>query len=206
MTRPCEGHKEIGDYTLVAKSKGLASLGFPKIPTTSSAEKGEKKTNTFATQPPQDKWVGDDLRPTTEEEENEIDIAYTMELLDEDDVLREELLFAQDVNSEVLPSAILARDLERMVRWSKHDEVLEGEDPREVEATIDKVQGTDLMEKYAEHLKQQEGKHLRFLAAVRQMEDARLADQASSSRKAGSIHDEENTSTEGDTRTLDYYL
>lgn len=206
MTRPCEGHKGIGDYTLVGKSKGLASLDFPKVPATSSAERGEEKTNTFALQTPQDKRVSDDLRPTTEEEENEIDIAYTMELLDEDDVLREELLFAQDVNSEVLPSAILARDLECMVRWSKHDEALEEEDPGEVEATIGKVQGTDLMEKYAEHLKQQEGKLLRFLAAVQQMEDARLADQASSSRKAGTIHDKENMSPEGDTRTLDYYL
>lgn len=156
-----EVNKEENTYTLVGKSKGFTAGDLPKPPVIPKSEFMDNANNTFATEV-----------PTITEEENEMDVAYTMEMVDKETVLREELLISSDLPAEVSPSAILARDLIRLERWRKNDNVLEAEDANEIQQTLHKIQGTVLMDKYAEHLKAQENKHQRFLASIRQAEEA----------------------------------
>ena len=145
--------------------------------------------------------TSEDAIPTISETENELHVAYTMDTVDEDEVLREELMFTPDPTPEVSPSAILARDLVRMGCWSKHDDALDKEDEAEVQATLGKVQGTDLIEKYKENLKAQESKHTKFLEAMRRAEEAQI--QSDMVKTEHLPRQEPQGSNE---RTLDYYL
>lgn len=113
------------------------------------------------------------------DEENEMEVAYTMDEGDEEEILREELLFTGDEAVDISPSAILSRELLRLGGWSKHDETLEEEEEKELQATLHKVQGTELMQKYVEYLEAEEAKHIRFLSAMRQAEEAVVTEESS---------------------------
>ncbi|KGN92418.1 hypothetical protein HQ43_05195 [Porphyromonas canoris] len=193
-------------HTLVGKSKGLSSEDFPKLPAIPKTEVSATQANTFA---PPKAQEGGEVSDTTEEapsdepsiskEENEMQVAFTTDEVDEDEVAKEEMLLTRDPMPEVSPSAILARDLVRMGRWSKNDEELDEEDETEVQDTLSKVQGTDLMEKYLENLKAEEGKHSKLLAFVRKAEEKQ--------RQAEELGDERTqTINTNDTHPLDYYL
>lgn len=193
-------------HTLVGKSKGLSSEDFPKLPTVPKTEVSDTQDNTFALPKAE---VGGEASDTTEEEssdepsiseeENEMQVAYTTDEVDEDEIIKEELPLSRDPMPEVSPSAILARDLVRMGRWSKNDDELDEEDEAEVQDTLRKVQGTDLMEKYKEHLLAESAKHNKLLAFVRKTEEEK--------RQAEELGDEEALSAStSDTHPLDYYL
>ena len=193
-------------HTLVGKSKGLSSEDFPKLPDIPKTEVSETQANTFA---PSKEEEGGEASDTTEEEptdepsiseeENEMQVAYTTDEVDEDEVAKEEILLTRDPMPEVSPSAILARDLVRMGRWSKNDDELDEEDEAEVQNTLSKVQGTDLMEKYKEHLLAESAKHNKLLAFVRKAEEEQ--------RQAEELDDEETQSAStSDAHPLDYYL
>lgn len=187
--------KPVDAHTLVGKSKGLSSLDFPRAPSISSAETREEKSNTFV---PQEAENPDD-EPTISEEDNEMDVAYTTDEVDEDEVVREELLLDVSPQPEVSPSAILARDLVRMARWAKSDEELNEEDEAEVQATFSKIQGSDLMEKYKENLLAEEAKHSRLLSLVRKAEEEQRQEDVTIDGTLSSMDASE-------ARPLDYYL
>lgn len=182
-------------HILVGKSKGLSSSDFPKVPETPSTAETPENANTFA---PQESEESDEEGEISEEE-NEMQIAFTADEVNEDEVVQEELPLSRDPMPEVSPSAILARDLVRMGRWAKNDDELDEEDEVEVQVTLGKVQGSDLMEKYLEHLKAEEGKHSKLLAFVRKAEEKQ--------RQAEELGDEgTQTINTNDTHPLDYYL
>ncbi len=195
-------------HTLVGKSKGLSSEDFPTLPAVPKTEVGDTQANTFA--PPkaeaeEDAEASDttEEEPTDEssisEEENEMQVAFTTDEVDEDEVAKEEMLLTRDPMPEVSPSAILARDLVRMGRWSKNDDELDEEDETEVQDTLSKVQGTDLMEKYKEHLLAESAKHNKLLAFVRKAEEEQ--------RQTEELGDEETQpASTSDVHPLDYYL
>lgn len=187
--------KPVDAHTLVGKSKGLSSLDFPRAPSISSAETREEKSNTFV---PQEAENPDD-EPPISDEDNEMDVAYTTDEVDEDEVVREELLLDVSPQPEVSPSAILARDLVRMARWAKSDEELNEEDEAEVQASFSKVQGTDLMEKYKENLLAEEAKHSRLLSLVRKAEEEQRQGDVTIDGTLSSMDASE-------ARPLDYYL
>ncbi|MDY5859065.1 MAG: hypothetical protein SPK09_07585 [Porphyromonas sp.] len=187
--------KPLDAHTLVGKSKGLSSSDFPRAPSISLAETREEKSNTFV---PQEAENPDD-EPTISDEDNEMDVAYTTDEVDEDEVVREELLLDVSPQPEVSPSAILARDLVRMARWAKSDEELNEEDKAEVQDTLSKVQGTDLMEKYKEHLFAEEAKHSRLLSLVRKAEEEQRQENVTIDETLSSMDASE-------ARPLDYYL
>lgn len=193
-------------HTLVGKSKGLSSEDFPTLPAVPKTEVGDTQANTFA---PPKAQEGGEVSDTTEEEpsdepsiseeENEMQVAYTTDEVDEDEVAKEEMLLTRDPMPEVSPSAILARDLVRMGRWSKNDDELDEEDEAEVQDTLSKVQGTALMEKYKEHLLAESAKHNKLLAFVRKAEEEQ--------NQAEALDDEETQSVStSDAHPLDYYL
>lgn len=191
-------------HTLVGKSKGLSSEDFPKLPAVPKTEVSDTQANTFALPKAEEGGEASDTteeeptdEPSISEEENEMQVAYTTDEVDEDEIIKEELPLSRDPMPEVSPSAILARDLVRMGRWSKNDDELDEED--EVQDTLSKVQGTDLMEKYKEHLLAESAKHYKLLAFVRKAEEEQ--------RQAEELGDEEALSAStSDTHPLDYYL
>ena len=187
--------KPVDTHTLVGKSKGLSSLDFPRAPSISLAETREEKSNTFV---PQEAENPDD-EPPISDEDNEMDVAYTTDEVDEDEVVREELLLDVSPQPEVSPSAILARDLVRMARWAKSDEELNEEDEAEVQDTLSKVQGSDLMAKYKENLLAEEAKHSRLLSLVRKAEEEQRQEDVTIDGTLSSMDASE-------ARPLDYYL
>lgn len=187
--------KPLDAHTLVGKSKGLSSLDFPRAPSISLAETREEKSNTFV---PQEAENPDD-EPPISDEDNEMDVAYTTDEVDEDEVVREELLLDVSPQPEVSPSAILTRDLVRMARWAKSDEELNEENEAEVQATFSKIQGSDLMAKYKENLLAEEAKHSRLLSLVRKAEEEQRQEDVTIDGTLSSMDASE-------ARPLDYYL
>lgn len=187
--------KPLDVHTLVGKSKGLSSPDFPRVPSISSAETREEKSNTFVPQEPENL----DDEPAMSDEDNEMDVAYTTDEVDEDEVVREELLLDVSPQPEVSPSAILARDLVRMTRWAKSEDELDEENEAEVQATFSKIQGSDLMAKYKENLLAEEAKHSRLLSLVRKAEEEQRQEEVTIDGTLSSMDASE-------ARPLDYYL
>ena len=198
-----EAEQKLEDtHTLVGKSKGLSSEDFPKLPAIPKTEVSDTQANTFAPPKAEERGEASDTteeEPSISEEENEMQVAFTTDEVDEDEVAKEELLLSRDPMPEVSPSAILARDLVRMERWAKNDDELDEEDTAEVEAALSKVQGTDLMEKYKKNLLAEEAKHSKLLALVRKAEEKQS--QVDEASQGGTSP----TSTR-DAHPLDYYL
>ena len=91
-------------HELVARSKGLTTHVIPPFPVSSVAEESNMNTPTFAEQ-------------TAEEEGEELDVDYTMEMIDEEEVLREELVWEADSGAELTSTSVLSRDLLRLIQW-----------------------------------------------------------------------------------------
>ena len=91
-------------HELVARSKGLTSHVIPSFPVSSATEESKLNASTFAEQ-------------TAEEEGEELDVDYTMEMIDEEEVLREELVWEADSGAELTSTSVLSRDLLRLIQW-----------------------------------------------------------------------------------------
>ena len=91
-------------HELVARSKGLTAHVIPPFPVSSVAEESNMNAPTFAEQ-------------TAEEEGEELDVDYTMEMIDEEEVLREELVWEADSGAELTSTSVLSRDLLRLIQW-----------------------------------------------------------------------------------------
>lgn len=165
-------------HILVGKSKPFVSPIIPEVPATSSSEKAVDNPNTFAGQnTPKEQ----DARTETEgfeadksdlaEGENELQVAYTMDEPEEEEILREELQIADEAMPEATPTAILTRDLARIGSWSKNDESLIEEDETEVSETLHKFRGTELMAQLKEHTLRQKEVHRNILFAIRKAEE-----------------------------------
>ena len=195
-------------YDEISKDITINSQKIPDVPDTSSKEKPADNPNTFVGK---NSSVSEEIKEAeSTEEDNEMQVDYTMDEPDEDTIIREELQIADAVMPEVSPSAILTRDLSRINGWHRNDDALDEESETEVQDTLQSIQGTQLMDYIKEATLKQEKDHQKLLAAIRKAEEAELEENNinSSSDFATSSNVESSNSdvSEDDERPLSYYL
>ena len=208
-------------HILVGRSKPFISPSVPEVPAVSSSENSAKISDTFAGQNvPTGQDTTEKAGSTAEEDDNEMNVDYTMDEPDEDTIAREELqleiggrgesLIADDSLPEVSPSSILARDIIRVNGWHRNDNTLDEESETEVHETLQAIRGTELMEYMKEAALGQEQDHQRLLAAIRKAEEAELEESNISSspdsETDSNVESCNNDVTEDDERPLSYYL
>ena len=205
-------------HVLVGRSKPFTSPSVPETPTVSSSENSADNPSTFATQNVRKE---DETESTVtpqsapehtdeKEEDNEMQVDYTMDEPDEDTIIREELQIADDSLPEVSPSSILARDIIRVNGWHRNDNTIDEESETEVHETLQAIRGTELMEYMKEVALGQEQDHQKLLAAIRKAEEAELEESnisSSSDFETNSNVESSNSDvSEDDEHPLSYYL
>ena len=179
------------EHILVGKSKGLTTQ---IIAATSDVEATEKSSEES------DNVIAEKNEDSHEQtEESEIAVDYTLEEVDEEEVLREEILWQDNATTDVSPTSILTRDLVRLNHWHKQDDSLDEEDETEVVHTLQSLKGTDLLAQYKAQLSQEERVHQKLLQAI---------DKAETEEQEGEKEEKEssNSISEIATHPLDYYL
>jgi len=158
-----QGANEQTEFVLIGKSRSISPI-IPQMPSISSSEKPERNSNNFA---PQNSEKEEDVN----EEDNEMDVDFEMERVDEDEVAREELSLPIESTSgeaEVSGQSILARDLVRLQKWAKD---CEEADEKEVKETIRQLQDSDLLDKYKENIAKMQGEQTSLLEKIRKAEE-----------------------------------
>ena len=158
-------------HVLVGRSKSFVSPSISEVPAASSSENLADNPDTFAEKSSQ---VSKEKEVEGTEEDNEMQVDYTMDETDEDAIVREELQIADAEMPEVSPSAILTRDLYRVNGWHRNDDELDKVDEDKVQDTLQSIQGTQLMDYIKEATLKQEKDHQKLLAAIRKAEEAEL--------------------------------
>lgn len=190
-------------HVLVGRSKPFHSHSISKVPAVSSSENPDEKPNTFAEK---NSPVPEETKEAEgTEEDNEMQVDYTMDESDEDAIIREELQIADAVIPEVSPSAILAREVVRITSWHRNDDTLDEENEAEVLDTLQSIQGTQLMDYIKEATLKQEKGHQKLLAAIRKAEEAEMTNEETISPESDSAQENSDASEEAD-RPLSYYL
>lgn len=190
-------------HVLVGRSKPFHSHSISKVPAVSSSKNPDEKPNTFAEK---NSPVPEETKEAEgTEEENEMQVDYTMDESDEDTIIREELQIADAVMPEISPSAILAREVVRITGWHKNDDTLDEENEAEVQDTLQSIQGTQLMDYIKEATLKQEKGHQKLLAAIRKAEEAEMTNEETISPESDSAQENSDASEEAD-RPLSYYL
>lgn len=204
-------------HILVGRSKPFTSPSIPEVPAISSSENSAKNPDTFAGQNTQ---TGQDTTEKSgtaaDEDDNEMDVDYTMDEPDEDTIAREELqleiggrgesLIADDSQPEVSPSSILARDIIRVNGWHRNDDALDEENETEVHETLQAIRGTELMEYMKEVALGQEQDHQKLLAAIRKVEETELQENDTKMTSAPETDKENNNEGTTEEKPLSYYL
>ena len=145
-SKPSVSQEQIDNarHILVGRSKPFISPSVPDVPAVSPTENPADNPNTFAAENSPVPEETEDTEGT--EEDNEMQIDYTMDEPDEDIIAREELQIADAALPEVSPSAILAREVVRVTGWHKNDNTLDEENEAEVQDTLQSIRGTQLMD------------------------------------------------------------
>ena len=195
-------------HLLVGRSKPFVSPSISKVPAVSSTENPADNPNTFAAENSLVPEETEDAEGT--EEDNELQVDYTMDEPEEDSIVREELQIADAALPEVSPSAILAREVVRITGWHKNDDALDEENEAEVQNMLQSIRGTQLMDYIKEATLKQEKDHQKLLAAIRKAEEAELEESnisSSSDFETNSNVESSNSDvSEGDEHPLSYYL
>ena len=190
-------------HVLVGRSKPFHSHSISKVPAVSSSENPDEKPNTFAEK---NSPVPEETKEAEgTEEDNEMQVDYTMDESDEDTIIREELQITDAVMPEFSPFAILAREVVRITGWHKNDDTLDEENEAEVLDTLQSIQGTQLMDYIKEATLKQEKGHQKLLAAIRKAEEAEMTNEETISPESDSAQENSDASEEAD-RPLSYYL
>jgi len=129
-------------------------------------------------------------------EDEELDVDYIMEVIDEEEVLREELEWKADSSAELTSTSVLSRDLLRLSQWSQKDDLLDEEAPDMVSSSLHSLRGTDLLAQYQAELLRQEAVHKKLLLAIREAE--------SETEEVAPLPPSQET--RADMQGLDYYL
>ncbi|WP_249111882.1 hypothetical protein [Prevotella melaninogenica] len=158
-----EGKEDQAEFVLIGKSRSISPI-IPQVPSASSSENSEQNSNNFASQNSEKK---EDMK----EEDNEMDVDFEMERVDEDEVAREELILPIELTSdetEMSGQSVLARDLVRLQKWAKN---CEEADEKEVKETIRQLQDSDLLDKYKENITKMQGEQTSLLEKIRKAEE-----------------------------------
>ena len=195
-------------HVLVGRSKPFHSHSISKVPAVSSSENPDEKPNTFAEK---NSPVPEETKEAEgTEEDNEMQVDYTMEESDEDAIIREELQISDDSLPDVSPSAILTRDLSCINGWHSNDDALEEESETDVRETLQAMRGTQLMDYIKEATLKQEKDHQKLLAAIRKAEEAELEESNISSSSDfemnSNVESSDSDVSEDGERPLSYYL
>lgn len=204
-------------HILVGRSKPFTSPSIPEVPAVSPSEKSAEISDTFAGQ---NSLAGQDAAEkagsTAEEDDNEMDVDYTMDESDEDTIAREELqleiggrgesLIADNSLPEVSPSAILARDIIRVNGWHRNDDALDEENETDVHETLQAIRGTQLMDYIKEATLKQEQDHQKLLATIRKVEETELQENGTKMTSAPVTDKENNNEGTTEEKPLSYYL
>ena len=196
-----EGKEDQAEFVLIGKSRSISPI-IPQVPSASSSENSEQNTNNFA---PQNSEKKEDMK----EEDNEMDVDFEMERVDEDEVAREELILPIEPTSdetEMSGQSVLARDLVRLQKWAKN---CEEADEKEVKETIRQLQDSDLLDKYKENIAKMQGEQTSLLEKIRKAEEqseqqAMLFSQ--NSIPADSSASDTSSDDNDDDKPLSYYL
>ena len=179
-------------HVLVGRSKPFHSHSISKVPAVSSSENPDEKPDTFAEK---NSPVPEETKEAEgTEEDNEMQVDYTMDESDEDTIIREELQIADAVMPEISPSAILAREVVRITGWHKNDDTLDEENEAEVLDTLQSIQGTQLMDYIKEATLKQEKDHQKLLAAIRKAEEAEMTNEETISPESDSAQENSDAS------------
>ena len=184
---------------LVARSKGLTAHVIPPFPVSSVAEESKLNAPTFAEQSAEEEGEEPVAMLNVEAErleDEELDVDYTMEVIDEEEVLREELEWKADSSAELTSTSVLSRDLLRLSQWSQKDDLLDEETPDTVSSSLRSLQGSDLLAQYQAELLRQEAVHKKLLQAIREAE--------SETEEVAPLPPSQET--RADMQGLDYYL
>lgn len=195
-------------HVLVGRSKPFHSHSISKVPAISSSENPDEKPDTFAEKNSSVSKEKEGEKET--DEDNEMQVDYTMDETDEVAIIREELQIADAEMPEVSPSAILTKDLYRVNGWHRNDDALDEESETEVQDTLQSIQGTQLMDYIKEATLKQEKDHQKLLAAIRKAEEAELEDSnidtSLDSETDSNVVNGNSDVSEDDERPLSYYL
>ena len=202
-SKPSVSQEQIDNarHILVGRSKPFISPSVPDVPAVSPTENPADNPNTFAAENSPVPEETEDTEGT--EEDNDMQIDYTMDEPDEDIIAREELQIADAALPEVSPSAILAREVVRVTGWHKNDNTLDEENEAEVQDTLQSIRGTQLMDYIKEATLKQEEDHQKLLAAIRKVEEAELQEDDTATPETDDENDNEGTAEE---KPLSYYL
>ena len=193
------------EHILVGKSKGLTTQIIAATSDVEATEKSSEESANVAGQSTVTETVADSLQQEDAEdshehtEESEIAVDYTLEEVDEEEVLREEILWQDNATTDVSPTSILTRDLVRLNHWHKQDDSLDEEDETEVVHTLQSLKCTDLLVQYKAQLSQEERVHQKLLQAIDKAET-----EEQEGETAPQFFSRDNTETT--THPLDYYL
>ena len=193
------------EHILVGKSKGLTTQIIAATSDAEATETASKESANVAGQSTVTATVADSLQQETAEdsheqtEESEIAVDYTLEEVDEEEVLREEILWQDNATTDVSPTSILTRDLVRLNHWHKQDDSLDEEDETEVVHTLQSLKGTDLLAQYKAQLSQEERVHQKLLQAIDKAETEEQEGETTPQFFSGD-------KTETTAQPLDYYL
>lgn len=204
-------------HILVGRSKPFISPSVPEVPAVSPSEKSAEISDTFAGQNvPTGQDTTEKVGSTAEEDDNEMNVDYTMDEPDEDTIAREELeldiggqgesLIADDSLPEVSPSSILARDIIRVNGWHRNDDALDEENETDVHETLQAIRGTELMEYMKEVALGQEQDHQKLLAAIRKVEETELQENDTKMTSVPETDKENNNEGTTEEKPLSYYL
>ena len=195
-----EGKEAQAEFVLIGKSRSISPI-IPQVPSASSSENSEQNSNNFA---PQNSEKKEDMK----EEDNEMDVDFEMERVDENEVAREELILPIEPTSdetEISGQSVFARDLVRLQKWAKN---CEEADEKEVKETIRQLQDSDLLDKYKENIAKMQGEQTSLLEKIRKAEEqseqqAMLFSQNSIPADSSAS---ETSSDNDDDKPLSYYL
>ena len=195
-----EGKEDQAEFVLIGKSRSISPI-IPQVPSASSSENSEQNSNNFA---PQNSEKKEDMK----EEDNEMDVDFEMERVDENEVAREELILPIEPTSdetEMSGQSVLARDLVRLQKWAKN---CEEADEKEVKETIRQLQDSDLLDKYKENIAKMQGEQTSLLEKIRKAEEQ--SEQQAMSFSQNSIPADssasDTSSDNDDDKPLSYYL
>ena len=190
-------------HVLVGRSKPFVSPSISEVPAVSSSGNPDEKPDTFAEK---NSSVSEETKEVEgTDEDNEMQVDYTMDESDEDTIIREELQIADDSLPEVSPSAILTRDLSRINGWQRNDDTLDEESETDIHETLQAIRGTQLMDYIKEATLKQEKDHQKLLAAIRKAEEAEMTNEETIPPESDSAQENSEASEEAD-RPLSYYL
>lgn len=195
-----EGKEDQAEFVLIGKSRSISPI-IPQVPSASSSENSEQNSNNFAPH-------NSEKKEGMKEEDNEMDVDFEMERVDEDEVAREELILPIEPTSdetEMSGQSVLARDLVRLQKWAKN---CEEADEKEVKETIRQLQDSDLLDKYKENIAKMQGEQTSLLEKIRKAEEQ--SEQQAMSFSQNSIPADssasDTSSDNDDDKPLSYYL